>query len=909
MATQASLDLAQQMYVAYYGRPADPAGQLYWAEQFDASEDLTQALAAFGNSEEFTAGFGSLDNEALVTNLFQQLFGRAPEADGLAFYVAKLDSEESTLASIAKEIADGAQNDDLTTLNNRVAVANTYTTAVETQGATYTEAEIADAQAILAAVDATEESVTASNTAAEAEVEANVPVTGETFTLTAGTDSFAGTVENDSITGSINTLTANDRIIDESTTDSDSLSVELLGGSAIPSSVEIKNIEEMNFNVLSGAATIDAGNFSGYKTITAEGTGTLTLTNLNDKSAELAVKGNASLNATHSTAAVAGANDAINVTLDSVTGGTVTIGAGVETLNLTTAGAAATLGNFTGASVTTVAIKGGQGFTLGTPATGFANATTIDAREAGKAAFTSSAAGAVAVLTGAADDTITRTVDFAAADLFNLGAGNDTLVMANATTDTNQASFVGVDNIVFKGAASEIDMAKADQAAALTFEGGGAIIADNLASGSTVTSTKAAAAAVTVDFRDTVMGEATTVDLKEGTSAAVSLVNVKDATINYGKASGAATINLDATAGGTEVTTDLTVNAKGALTALSLATAGELKNLTINAEAAVAAAAAQTVNKLETLEVNNTSNAAAVTLAGVTATNTAGLTSVKLDAAGGAITTGTIQNSGAIKDVAISGSKDVTAAFISTAANVEKVVSTATADTSITITNAGTAGEAGSTVTLGDAALGKSNTLTITAGTDVNNTVTGGSGVDNITIASAGADTINAGAGNDAVSVAGGANNLTGGAGQDTFTFTGGVGAADAAALAAKHTVITDFKGTAADKDVLDFGANVTIATDASGITVSTGATGGLITDFGANASTTLAEKITAAALVTNSGAANDAVAFVHEGKSYLFVDAAGNTTVDAADTLIELTGVSLSAGFELSGGDIINFA
>lgn len=724
----------------------------------------------------------------------------------------------------------------------------------------------------------------------------------QTFTLTTGTDNFAGTDKSEAINGSINTLTANDRLIDSSTADSDVLNVELLGGATVPSSVEIKNVENLNFNVLSGTATVDAGNFAGYKSIASVGTGTLTLNNLSDKSAELVVKGNASLNVTHATAAVAGANDNVNVTLDSATGGTVTVGANVETVTLTTKGAAAVLDNFTSAATTTVVIKGGQGFTLGTPAAGFATATTIDAREAGKAAFTSSAAGSVAILTGAADDTITRAVNFAAADLFNLGAGNDTLVMSTATTSANKASFVGVENVVFKAATSGIDMSNADKAAALTFEGGAAIDAKGLAAGSTIASTKVVASTVDVAFRDAVKGEATTLNLAKGASGLVTVTNIKNLTVDFAEAS-PGSIALDATANGTEVTTDLTINAKGAISTGAITNAGELKNLTINAQAAVTTAAL-TAGKLETLAVNNTSNAALVILGNVTATNTAGITSVKLDAAGGAITTGVIQNSGAIKDVTVSGSKNVTTVLTSTTANVDKVVSTATGDNSITITNAGTANAAGSTVTLGDAALGKANTLIIT-GTAVNNTVTGGSGVDKITISSTGNDTVNAGAGNDEISVAGGANTLTGGAGADKFIFTGGVGAVDAAALAAKHTVITDFSGLAGNKDVIDFGATaVTVGATAAGVTVSVD---GLITNWGTNASSTLAEKITAAAAVTAS-AANQAVAFAHEGKSYLFVNDA-TATVGTGDTLIQLTGVTLSAGFTLTAGDITNFA
>ena len=168
MATQASIDLAQQMYVAYYGRPADQEGLDFWAEAFDASTDLDAALTEFGTSAEFTASSGSLTNTQLVTNLFQQLFSRAPDAEGLAFYVDRLDTEFSTLAEIAKQIADGASGTDITALANKVTVANTFTAAVTASGAAYTEADIAEAQAILTAVTDDAATVTAGDAAADA---------------------------------------------------------------------------------------------------------------------------------------------------------------------------------------------------------------------------------------------------------------------------------------------------------------------------------------------------------------------------------------------------------------------------------------------------------------------------------------------------------------------------------------------------------------------------------------------------------------------------------------------------------------------------------------------------------------------------------------------------------------------
>jgi len=151
-ATQDSINIAQQMYVAYYGRPGDPGGVNFWAEKFDASSDLNSVLSNFGNSQEYNDNFGSLSNEELVNGLFQQMFNRDSDSGGLAFYVGRLESGVATLASIAKQIADGSVDSDLVALNNKIEVANSFTDRVELESLSYGSGDIASAQQLLIAV-------------------------------------------------------------------------------------------------------------------------------------------------------------------------------------------------------------------------------------------------------------------------------------------------------------------------------------------------------------------------------------------------------------------------------------------------------------------------------------------------------------------------------------------------------------------------------------------------------------------------------------------------------------------------------------------------------------------------------------------------------------------------------------
>nr|WP_299240467.1 DUF4214 domain-containing protein [uncultured Halomonas sp.] len=126
MATQANLNFVQQLYVAYYGRPAESEGQRYWAERADA-EGQGSIVEAFGNSKEYQNEFGNLESAELVNNLYQQLFGRDGDAEGVDYYVGLLDSGEKSLANIALTIKNAAQGSDAKFFDARVAEAQRYT--------------------------------------------------------------------------------------------------------------------------------------------------------------------------------------------------------------------------------------------------------------------------------------------------------------------------------------------------------------------------------------------------------------------------------------------------------------------------------------------------------------------------------------------------------------------------------------------------------------------------------------------------------------------------------------------------------------------------------------------------------------------------------------------------------------
>lgn len=122
----------QGVYLALFGRPADPAGLAYWTEQSKNGTDLSKIIDTMTKLPEATARFAGLTDAALITSIYQALFDRLPDTAGLAFFTAQLQSGKQTIGSIAINILDGAQGTDLTLIQNREKAANVFTATLDT---------------------------------------------------------------------------------------------------------------------------------------------------------------------------------------------------------------------------------------------------------------------------------------------------------------------------------------------------------------------------------------------------------------------------------------------------------------------------------------------------------------------------------------------------------------------------------------------------------------------------------------------------------------------------------------------------------------------------------------------------------------------------------------------------------
>lgn len=472
MAYTQYINQVQSAYIAYYGRPADADGLIYWANKIDQAGNLDSIMDAFGASTEYTQAIGNASVSGKINQLFQNMFGRDADAAGLAYYLDQVQTGKTTIAKLATNIYYGATADDATQLSNKLTAAKSYTDAMDTAAERdgYNSASLTTVKNWLAAITSDAATLTTATAAVAATVTSMTTAgasagsaTGTTFTLTTGADNITGTSGNDTI-GGINSATATtfnavDKI--DGGAGTDTLSLDL--NAAYAGGATVANVEVLNLT--NAGATFIASGFTGLTDfnvnagIANTGTGNSGLNNIMN----LGVANRTGLLDvfTFTDAAVAGAADALTVTLNNVTGnGTVNIdsatalGAGVETVTLKTTGAASSITLASNdATISTLNVTGDKNLTVVLSAAGGLPSTSVKAVDAsaltGNLNISGMGAADQSMKGGTGNDTFNYGANFTTADTVDGGAGTDTLAVTTALTAAQWARATNMEAVSF----------------------------------------------------------------------------------------------------------------------------------------------------------------------------------------------------------------------------------------------------------------------------------------------------------------------------------------------------------------------------------------------------------------------------------------------------------------------------
>lgn len=99
-----------RLYWAYFLRVPDLSGFNYWLGHLqDGSKSLTQVSSTYAGSSEFTHKYGSLSNRDFVSQIYQNVYERDPDAGGLDYWTGKLDSKAKTRGQVMLAFSEASE--------------------------------------------------------------------------------------------------------------------------------------------------------------------------------------------------------------------------------------------------------------------------------------------------------------------------------------------------------------------------------------------------------------------------------------------------------------------------------------------------------------------------------------------------------------------------------------------------------------------------------------------------------------------------------------------------------------------------------------------------------------------------------------------------------------------------------
>jgi len=496
MANATSTQL-QELYVAYFGRAADPTGLDYWTEKGISKADFAAKMHA---QPEFDDAYGDDTTEAQVNQIYKNLFDREADVTGLTYWTQEINLGNLKLAEIANHLIWAAQNnegseDDKTALTNRTDAAVAYTAKVKetTAGILAYAAESADpwvsGDNINEAIDymsGIDKDTEYTDAGIEASVDVIVdngePGTGSTFALTTETDDLTGTSAADTFTGGVSTMSGSDEISGGGGDDTLTVRMDANDVMGIIDGVETIEIIARGDNGGAAISFLDVDDVEDV--VLKDGSTNFDFDDF-DKAVDLTFK-SADEEYNIEYADIDQDLDVQDLTVNDFDGTFVIGTTGLETINITGAVTASefTLTDHATETIETINIDGSADVNL-TLAAATNDVNTIDASAAtGDTTITASAAAMdLTITTGTGDDTIELGTTIAAADDIDMGEGDDELEGEINATTTTRIDAIGVETADFNfSAAGTLDLRNTDSVTTLDLSGSTAAMDVNRAS-------------------------------------------------------------------------------------------------------------------------------------------------------------------------------------------------------------------------------------------------------------------------------------------------------------------------------------------------------------------------------------------------------------------------------------------
>jgi hypothetical protein len=92
LGSDSSAAQVSRLYDAVLGRPGEADGLRFWIDKLETgSMKLVEAAEGFIKSEEFETRFGLDDTKSFLTNVYKNVLDRGPDSEGLSFWIEKMD--------------------------------------------------------------------------------------------------------------------------------------------------------------------------------------------------------------------------------------------------------------------------------------------------------------------------------------------------------------------------------------------------------------------------------------------------------------------------------------------------------------------------------------------------------------------------------------------------------------------------------------------------------------------------------------------------------------------------------------------------------------------------------------------------------------------------------------------------